>query len=232
MKLGFIVEYIKKPYDIAALKEHVDRLLQVGAFARAEPVAEAASAATDSESTSSTEAQSGSHEGDAEDGEEDDKKEHATDDEEEFDPGSASPFNQEEARLVAGEYKRLIDAGLPMTDVSIISPYRAQVKLITHLLQIDEWDIEKGLGPRIDSVDAFQGQENEAVIVSLVRSNLTGSIGFLGDTRRMNVALTRARRKLIVVGDSATLSTLPFYEKFIRYAESVDGYESAWKYVQ
>jgi superfamily I DNA and/or RNA helicase len=81
----------------------------------------------------------------------------------------------------------------------------------------------------IDSVDGFQGREKEAVIVSLVRSNREGEVGFLADTRRMNVALTRARRKLIVIGDSATITNHPFYEKMVKYLESVGAYHSVWE---
>ena len=67
-------------------------------------------------------------------------------------------------------------------------------------------------------MDGFQGREKEAVIVSLVRSNDAGEVGFLADVRRMNVALTRARAKLVVVGDGATVSRHPFYETFLRHA--------------
>ena len=146
-------------------------------------------------------------------------------------PGSESRFNRPEAELVCKEYGHLIKAGVDAQAIGIISPYSAQVKLLLSLLQKDEWDADQGIGPEIDSIDAFQGREKEAIIVSLVRSNLTGDIGFLADTRRMNVALTRARRKLIVIGDSATLAALPFYQDFLRYIESIQAYRSAWEYV-
>ena len=71
----------------------------------------------------------------------------------------------------------------------------------------------------IDTVDGFQGREKEAILISLVRSNEQGEIGFLADMRRMNVAMTRARRKLFVIGDSATLSSDPFYARLIAYFE-------------
>jgi len=79
-------------------------------------------------------------------------------------------------------------------------------------------------------VDGFQGREKEAVVVSLVRSNRDGEIGFLEDVRRMNVALTRARRKLIVIGDSATITVHPFYQRMVTYFESVGAYHSVWEY--
>ena len=84
-------------------------------------------------------------------------------------------------------------------------------------------------GLEVDSVDGFQGREKEAVVISLVRSNPKGEIGFLADVRRMNVAITRARRKLLVIGDSATLSNHPFYRRLIEYLESIGAYRTVWE---
>ena len=84
-------------------------------------------------------------------------------------------------------------------------------------------------GLEIDSVDGFQGREKEAVVFSLVRSNPEGEIGFLADIRRTNVALTRARRKLIVIGDSATLANHPFYQRMLTYFETIGAYSSVWE---
>ncbi len=141
--------------------------------------------------------------------------------EERLETGSESRYNPEEAELVIGELKKMIDFGVPESEIAVISPYSAQVRLLSNLFPMPELEI--------DSVDGFQGREKELVIVSLVRSNLTGELGFLNDTRRMNVAMTRARRKLIVIGDGATLSSLPFYKEFIQYAESVNAYKTAWE---
>jgi len=80
-------------------------------------------------------------------------------------------------------------------------------------------------------VDGFQGQERDIIAISLVRSNEKGEIGFLSDTRRMNVALTRAKKKLIVVGDSATLANHRFYKQFLSYTERIDAYKSAWEFM-
>ena len=79
------------------------------------------------------------------------------------------------------------------------------------------------------TVDSFQGQERDIIYISLVRSNEMGEIGFLSDIRRMNVAMTRARKKLVIVGDSATLSQHPFYKDFVSYTESINAYKSTWE---
>ena len=78
-------------------------------------------------------------------------------------------------------------------------------------------------------MDGFQGREKEAVVISLVRSNAAGEIGFLADERRMNVALTRARRKLIVIGDSATIGGHAFYQRLLGYFELHDAYKTVWE---
>jgi superfamily I DNA and/or RNA helicase len=91
---------------------------------------------------------------------------------------------------------------------------------------------ERGLGGpglEIDTVDGFQGREKEVVIISLVRSSAEQEIGFLSEIRRMNVALTRAKRKLIVIGDGATMSTHPFYSRLFEYFEARDAYRTVWE---
>ncbi|HEV3083141.1 MAG TPA: ATP-binding protein, partial [Gemmataceae bacterium] len=141
--------------------------------------------------------------------------------EEQREPDGESLLNPEEARLVCRQVTQLLHAGIKPGDIAVIAPYSAQVRLLREQLNV--------AGLEIDSVDGFQGREKEAVLISLVRSNSEGKIGFLADVRRMNVALTRARRKLIVVGDSATLSNEPFYERLIRYFESVEAYHTVWE---
>lgn len=84
----------------------------------------------------------------------------------------------------------------------------------------------------IGTIDGFQGQERDVVLISMVRSNDEGEIGFLADTRRMNVALTRAKRKLMVVGDSGTLSTHPFYQKFLDFVNDNGLYSSIYEYME
>jgi superfamily I DNA and/or RNA helicase len=136
------------------------------------------------------------------------------------DPSARNPGNAE--RVVA-EVRRLIARGVNAADVAVITPYDAQVRALRLLLAS-----ERAAGLEIDSVDAFQGREKEAVVVDLVRSNDAGDLGFLNDVRRMNVALTRAKRFLLVIGDSATLGDHPYYAAFIETAESQGAWSSAW----
>jgi ATP-dependent RNA/DNA helicase IGHMBP2 len=144
--------------------------------------------------------------------------------EEETPEGSDSRHNPGEAELAAAEVERILALGVAPADVAVISPYDAQVQRLRQLLaaRIDE-------GLEVDTVDGFQGREKEAVVVSLVRSNGTGEVGFLADVRRMNVAITRARAKLVVVGDGATVASHPFYERFLRHAERSGAWRSAWE---
>jgi ATP-dependent RNA/DNA helicase IGHMBP2 len=137
--------------------------------------------------------------------------------------GSESRHNQGEAELVVREVERVLALGVSPADVAVISPYDAQVQRLRQLLASR---VEDGL--EVDSVDGFQGREKEAVVVSLVRSNDLGEVGFLSDVRRMNVAITRARKKLVVVGDSATVARHPFYERFVRHAQETGAWVSAW----
>jgi ATP-dependent RNA/DNA helicase IGHMBP2 len=83
---------------------------------------------------------------------------------------------------------------------------------------------------RISTIDSFQGQEKEIVILSLVRSNEDGDIGFLKDYRRMNVAITRAKEQLFVIGDSATIGGDPFYNSFLTYIENHGSYRTVWEF--
>lgn len=138
----------------------------------------------------------------------------------------ASRFNREEASLVLRRVDALRSAGVAAKDIAVISPYAAQVRLLREMVDAK---IDGGEAIEVDSVDGFQGREKEAVIISLVRSNSSGEIGFLADTRRMNVALTRARRKLIVIGDSATIGGHPFYARFLEYVEQIGAYRTVWE---
>ncbi len=114
--------------------------------------------------------------------------------------------------------QRILDERL---DVGIISPYRAQVQLLRQLLRRSEFFKPFRRLITINTVDGFQGQERDIIVVSLVRSNDEAQIGFLRDLRRMNVAITRARMKLILLGDRKTLCRHPFYRKLWQYVESL-----------
>ncbi|HSM94246.1 MAG TPA: AAA domain-containing protein [Anaeromyxobacteraceae bacterium] len=138
--------------------------------------------------------------------------------------GSDSRQNDGEAALAVGEVERILALGVAPADVAVISPYDAQVQRLRQLLAPH---LDAGL--EVDTVDGFQGREKEAVVVSLVRSNDAGEVGFLADVRRMNVALTRARKKLVVIGDSATVARHPFYEAFLRHAEEAGAWRSAFE---
>ncbi len=136
-------------------------------------------------------------------------------------PDGESRLNPQEAEVVVQKVQALCAAGLPPAAIAVITPYAAQARYLRERL--------KALEIEIDTVDGFQGREKEAVVVSLVRSNRDGEIGFLADVRRMNVALTRARRKLIVVGDSATVTAHPFYQRLVAYFEAIGAYHSVWE---
>ncbi len=138
-------------------------------------------------------------------------------------PGTESLRNEGEAQLICARARELIAAGLSPRELAVITPYRAQAAYIRELLT-DIAELE------VDTVDAFQGREKDAVLLSMVRSNAEQQVGFLEDLRRMNVAMTRARRHLFVVGDSATLSGHPFYARFLESVERLTGYRSAWEW--
>jgi superfamily I DNA and/or RNA helicase len=141
--------------------------------------------------------------------------------EEEREPDGESRLNPQEAALVERKVRALLEAGICAEDIAVITPYAAQVRLLRQRLAMP--------GLEIDSVDGFQGREKEAVILSLVRSNTEGELGFLKDIRRMNVALTRARRKLLVIGDSATLAVHPFYLRLFEYFDHLSASHTVWE---
>ena len=142
--------------------------------------------------------------------------------EEETPEGSESKLNAGEAELAVAEVQKLLQV-LPARDIALIAPYDAQVQRLRSLLPLEELEI--------DTVDGFQGREKEAVVLTLVRSNDAGELGFLADIRRMNVALTRARKKLVVIGDGATIARHPFYEGFLKYVQAIGAWRSAWERV-
>lgn len=145
---------------------------------------------------------------------------------EEFVGESFGRINRAEAQLTLDtlqEYftkigkQRILDERI---DVGVISPYRAQVQLLRRLIKKKEFfKPYRGL-ISVNTVDGFQGQERDIIVISLVRANADGQIGFLSDLRRMNVAITRARMKLIILGDVQTMTRHPFYKKLYEYVLS------------
>ncbi len=132
--------------------------------------------------------------------------------------GSNSYNNPVEVEIVMDILDRAISLGLSPNHIDVITPYKEQVELFNRLNKIDELEI--------NTVDAFQGREKEMIISSLVRSNDSQNIGFLADLRRLNVTLTRARRKLILVGDSQTITSNMIYKDLITYIKQKGLYYS------
>lgn len=150
----------------------------------------------------------------------------------------ASKYNPEEADLLIRHLIQLLqyiqnispEVFTEVFSIGVISPYSAQVNYLTETIRQHPDLQEYQSFIQINSIDGFQGQEKDVIYISLVRSNEKGEIGFLSDTRRMNVALTRARKKLVVLGDSATLASHPFYQSFLNYIEEIQAYKSAWDF--
>ncbi|MEN9640588.1 MAG: hypothetical protein RLZZ262_2457, partial [Bacteroidota bacterium] len=135
--------------------------------------------------------------------------------------------NREEAALVERHFDALRNRYTSAVSVGFLSPYRAQVKVLQDLLKSKQDDATE---VTINTIDSFQGQERDIIYISLVRSNTRNEIGFLKDYRRMNVAMTRARKKLVLIGDSATLGSDSFYSGLLELLEQQGGYRTAWEY--
>lgn len=154
------------------------------------------------------------------------------------DPETLSRFNEEEAAFLVRLVEQLVeDVGTaPWIEekitLGVITPYRAQVDRLLKLAEASTILEPVQAFITINTVDAFQGQERDAIAISFVRSNDAGEVGFLGDIRRTNVAMTRARKKLIMVGDSATLGAHPFYLELIDFVQKEGFYKSAFEIEQ
>ena len=154
------------------------------------------------------------------------------------DPETLSRFNEDEARLLIAQVESLIVRIGESTwaeekiSLGLITPYRAQVDYLNKLA-----DASPVLEPlqhfiNINTVDAFQGQERDVIAISFVRSNDKSEVGFLSDIRRTNVAMTRAKKKLIMIGDSATLGSHPFYNELLDYVQNGGFYKSAFELIK
>ncbi|ANE52539.1 AAA domain-containing protein [Flavisolibacter tropicus] len=146
-----------------------------------------------------------------------------------------SVSNPEEAAFLIKHLSLLVShlqplfADAPFPSVGVISPYRHQVEVLKQAVASHP-DLPNTI--TVNTIDSFQGQERDVIYISMVRSNVDNVIGFLSEVRRMNVAMTRARKKLIVIGDSSTLSQHAFYADFITYAQEKDAYKSAWEFME
>lgn len=156
---------------------------------------------------------------------------------EKTEPKTLSTYNDEEAQVVIQylkSYMEIVELNSGVHNVQsigIISPYKAQVdSLIKYMKHSDIPDYIKTL-TTIDTADSFQGREKDIIIISMVRSNSKGEIGFLNDTRRMNVAMTRAKRKLIIFGDSSTITHSQFYDRLVNFAMENDAYKSIFEII-
>ena len=155
--------------------------------------------------------------------------------EEKQDSETLSRMNTEEAALLIRQVEQLIEEVGPETwndqrfTLGMITPYSAQVDQLVKLAEASPVLETVFRSISINTVDAFQGQERDAIAISFVRSNEKGEVGFLADIRRTNVAMTRARKKLIMVGDSATLSSHPFYLELLGWVQQEGFYRSAFE---
>jgi ATP-dependent RNA/DNA helicase IGHMBP2 len=138
---------------------------------------------------------------------------------------NSSRSNPEEAHLLMRHFNQLKLDLSARSSVGVISPYRGQIDILSELFN-DEKMVT------VNTIDSFQGQERDVIYLSLVRSNDRSEIGFLKDYRRMNVAMTRARMKLVVIGDSATLGNDSFYSDFLDFAEKLGAYRTAWEFME
>jgi ATP-dependent RNA/DNA helicase IGHMBP2 len=147
-------------------------------------------------------------------------------------PESRSTANPKEAHLLLQRLAQLLEPydatdpqQAPLT-IGVIAPYRAQINYLTDAIEdsavLNDLLLQRRLS--VGTVDSFQGQERDIIAISLTRSNTQGEIGFLSDIRRMNVGMTRARRKLLLVGDSSTLCCHPFFVDLLAYVKRIGGY--------
>nr|XP_008106994.1 PREDICTED: DNA-binding protein SMUBP-2 [Anolis carolinensis] len=136
-----------------------------------------------------------------------------------------SKGNQGEVRLVGLHIQALVDAGVKARDIAVITPYNLQVDMLRELLCQNYPELE------IKSVDGFQGREKEAVVLSFVRSNRKGEVGFLAEDRRINVAITRARRHVAVICDSRTTGNHSFLKRLVDYMNEHGEVRTAFEYL-
>ncbi len=147
-----------------------------------------------------------------------------------------STFNKEEAELLLNYLKKYLesisdfDIQRNIDGIAVISPYKEQIIVLNDIFE-NNIELPAFLKEKIsiNTIDSFQGQERDIIFISLVRSNEKNEIGFLSDIRRMNVAMTRARKKLVIFGDSGTICKNKFYDDFVTYVNEINSYKSAFE---
>jgi superfamily I DNA and/or RNA helicase len=157
---------------------------------------------------------------------------------EQIDEKTLSTYNREEGLALLEHLNQAIgEIGVERMleehiTIGVIAPYRAQIRLLK--AESEQYEAIQQVTSllSIDTVDAFQGRERDMMYISLVRSNEKGVIGFLGEIRRTNVAMTRARKRLVMMGDSATLSNHPFFQQLVAYCQENNAYESIFEIMQ
>jgi superfamily I DNA and/or RNA helicase len=151
-------------------------------------------------------------------------------------PETLSYSNPREGQILFAHLEKLCSDyssfhGLPSISIGIISPYKEQREWLRDNIGHLSLDKSKVSELSVKTIDGFQGEERDVIYISLVRSNEKQEIGFLSDLRRMNVAITRARKKLVVIGDSSTIGSSPFYSSFLEYCEKKGLYRTAWEFM-
>ncbi len=156
---------------------------------------------------------------------------------EDIHPQTLSTHNREEAELLFSHFEKYLAqieySGKikSLSNIGVITPYSAQVSVLKEVMQSKQFPDYIVRKTVVNTVDSFQGQERDVIYISLVRSNNEGAVGFLADIRRMNVAMTRAKKKLVVIGDSSTITRHPFYDKFLEYINEIGAYRSAFEFL-
>ena len=150
-------------------------------------------------------------------------------------PETLSHFNPKEGDVLFKHLQQLLveygtHENLPAISIGVISPYKEQREWLKDNVNEYEFDKTKLSSISIKTIDGFQGEERDVIYISLVRSNEKQEIGFLNDLRRMNVAITRAKKKLVVIGDSSTIGASKFYNSFLEYCEKQGAYRTAWEW--
>ncbi|HRH09882.1 MAG TPA: AAA domain-containing protein [Bacteroidia bacterium] len=150
-------------------------------------------------------------------------------------PETLSYSNPKEGELVFLHLQQLLTdylafENLPAIDIGIIAPYKEQIEWLKDNQSAYTLNTEKLASLDIKTIDGFQGEERDVIYISLVRSNENQEIGFLGDLRRINVAITRAKKKLVIIGDSSTIGAHAFYKEFLEYCEKHGAYRTAWEW--